>query len=99
MTGREENFCAKFCVLSENVRHHIKEEEGELFPQAKKTSIDFDALGARMRERKEELMRDGVPPGAEDRMVATAGLGESPARRAVKTLTVPLRAARRGRKH
>ena len=50
------NYHATFTVLGEYVKHHIKEEEEEMFPQAKKTDLDFEDLGARMRERKTELM-------------------------------------------
>lgn len=50
------NYHATFTVLGEYVKHHIKEEEDEMFPQAKKTDLDFEDLGARMRERKTELM-------------------------------------------
>src|SRR6267154_1266008 len=35
MEGNEENFEAKFIVLAENVRHHIKEEEDEMLPKAR----------------------------------------------------------------
>jgi hypothetical protein len=60
---------AKVKVLKEEIEHHIKEEEAEsdnIFSQARKTDVDFDALGARMAARKAELMqaakRDGLPP-------------------------------------
>jgi hemerythrin-like domain-containing protein len=50
------NFHATFTVLGEYVKHHVKEEEDEMFPEARKTDLDFEELGARMRERKTELM-------------------------------------------
>jgi hemerythrin-like domain-containing protein len=49
------NYYATFTVLGEYVRHHIKEEQGEMFPAAKKAKLDLAALGERMRARKEEL--------------------------------------------
>src|SRR2546423_4239068 len=48
MDGREDHYDAKFQVLSENVRHHIKEEEGEMLPKAKRAKLDFDRLGETM---------------------------------------------------
>ncbi len=48
MNGSESHYDAKFTVLAENVRHHIKEEEGEMLPKAQKTRIDFTALGEQM---------------------------------------------------
>ncbi len=92
MTGEEEHWEAKFIVLAENIRHHIKEEEGEMLPEAKKTDIDFEVLGQRMWDMKQKLMRDGVPPDAEAEMVGKSGLrGDSPAKNAQKDIDVPLK--------
>jgi hemerythrin superfamily protein len=70
--GNNEGFEAKFTVLAENVRHHIKEEEGTMFPKVKKAHVDLDSLGMKMSQRKEELMAHGVPPTEEEDMVKSA---------------------------
>jgi hypothetical protein len=87
MTGDEEHWDAKFKVLAESIRHHIKEEEGKMFKEAKKTEIDFDILGSQMAHLKQKLMREGVPEDAEAKMIAKCGLrGDSPAKNAQKHL-------------
>jgi Hemerythrin HHE cation binding domain len=94
MTGDEDHWDAKFKVLAESVRHHIKEEEGKMFKEAKKTEIDLDILGGQMTQLKQRLMREGVPEDAEAKMIAKCGLrGDSPAKNAQKHLQVPLRKA------
>ncbi len=54
-----EEYDAWVMVLGEYIRHHVKEEHTELFPQARKAGLDLKALGAEMAERKEALMRGG----------------------------------------
>ncbi len=87
---------AKFTVLAESVRHHIKEEENEMLPKAKEVHIDFEALGQRMLERKSELKESGIPMDAEHTMVARVhGNGDSPAAAARKTASKPRKTARK----
>ena len=57
MDAGNEHFDAKFMVLAEAVRHHIKEEESELLPFAKKHKIGAD-IAEKMKQRKEELESD-----------------------------------------
>ncbi len=55
----EEFYEAKVKVLSEQIEHHVEEEEKRsegLFAQARKAGLDMDALGAQMAARKEELL-------------------------------------------
>jgi len=51
---------AKVSVLSEMIKHHVKEEEkkqGNMFAKAKKAGLDLKALGERMAEEKRSLVR------------------------------------------
>lgn len=59
MDSHDELYDAKVKVLGEYVNHHVKEEEGELFPQAREAGLDLATLGREMEARKEEV--DAVP--------------------------------------
>lgn len=69
----DDHYDAKFEVLAESVRHHIKEEEDEMLPKARDLAVDYQALGRKMEQRKRELKTRGLPPTAEDRLIQKEG--------------------------
>jgi hemerythrin superfamily protein len=71
-SGPDDDFYdAKVTVLSEMIKHHVKEEEqpGGMFAEARKAGMDLAALGEQLAARKAELEGDmgvagGMAPGA-----------------------------------
>jgi hemerythrin superfamily protein len=57
MSPEDDYFDAKVTVLSEMIKHHVKEEEkpGGMFAEAKKSEMDLGALGEELFARKREL--------------------------------------------
>ena len=54
MAAGDDLFDAKVKVLSEQIEHHVREEEDEMFPKVRKTHLDLVALGEEMAARKEQ---------------------------------------------
>src|SRR4030095_4258282 len=52
----DEFWTAKMTVLKENVEHHVEEEEGEMFPKARKalTEEEIESLGTRLEAAKKK---------------------------------------------
>ena len=83
--GPDDDFYdAKVKVLSEQIEHHVKEEEQRvegMFAQAKKAGLDMDALGEQMAAEKAELMasyKSGGLPTPKTTTLETTRLGDSP---------------------
>jgi hemerythrin superfamily protein len=47
---------AKVTVLGEYINHHVEEEEGEMFPKARRAKVDMEGLMNQLLERKTALM-------------------------------------------
>jgi hemerythrin superfamily protein len=55
----DEKFDAAVTVLGEYIKHHVKEEHGEIFPKAREAEIDLNELGRQLEARKEEIKAAG----------------------------------------
>jgi hemerythrin superfamily protein len=78
----DDYFDAKVTVLSEMIKHHVKEEEQRdgLFAKARQSEMDLQALGEQLASRKAELMGESESPEADEpsrgRRGASAGRGQ-----------------------
>jgi len=61
MDARDDMFDATFTVLCEYVKHHVREEEGELFPVLERSELDLDRLGRELTARSASLAAVAEP--------------------------------------
>jgi hemerythrin superfamily protein len=55
MDPEDDLYDAKVKVLSEQIEHHVEEEEKEMFPKVRKIGLDLASLGEEMADRRDEL--------------------------------------------
>lgn len=63
---KSDYYDAKVKVLSEEIKHHVAEEERwitGMFAQARRTDLDLEVLGTRMAARKQELVAQAGKKG------------------------------------
>jgi hypothetical protein len=95
---------ARVTVLGEQISHHVDEEEGSLFPQAKASGIDLVSLGAALLTRKTELLANPRSPltvatkANDDDLAGTAPVDGSSSERVSKSKASKKTASKRSRK-
>jgi hemerythrin superfamily protein len=79
----DDYFDSMVTVLSEMIKHHVKEEEqaGGMFAEAKKSDMDLDAIGEQMAQRKSELEEGGMLEAAAGQARRAGGQARAPSGR------------------
>jgi len=72
MSPKDDHYDSKVTVLCELVKHHVDEEEKEMFEKIKLSDLDLDALGKEFLERKEALAKKPLP---KDKFPVTSSKG------------------------
>jgi len=58
MSPDDDLYDAKVTVLGEYINHHVAEEEGQMFPKARRAKVDLEGLAGQLKERKDALMSE-----------------------------------------
>ncbi len=74
MQPGDDHYDAKVTVLGEYIRHHVKEEDAEMFPQARAAKVDLKALGKAIAARKKELSGGAAPASDTVRRAMTSSI-------------------------
>lgn len=85
MNVDDDLYDAKVTVLGEQIEHHVEEEEGTMFPKAKKAKLDTKALGAEMAQRKSQLQ--AMMEEEEEESSYSGARSATPSRRASRQRT------------
>ena len=74
--GDEAGTDARVKVLGEYVKHHVKEEEGEIFKAARKCDLDLAQMGRAFKARKAELKGETSQEESPDASLAALRPGQ-----------------------
>jgi hemerythrin superfamily protein len=71
----DDYFDSRVKVLSEMIKHHVREEEKRegMFAEARDSDMDLDALGMQLQQRKDELMGGAMAADGEDTEISFNG--------------------------